>query len=131
VAGPSSESKILARELPFFLFLHTSFIQRYFSLGGTAQKFLLRLPSCYRYCVEKVDLSKILGQSPWEKQGLVWIQLLDAVRYLVVWHPIILAVAHFGVRHVLGYHPLVVDQDHPAHADHDHIQHLKPIAPGQ
>jgi|OM-RGC.v1.033667679 hypothetical protein len=74
-----------------------------------------------------VDLKSVLGNSPWQKEGLVWLQLLDAVRYMVVWHPIILTIAHFSVRHILGYHPLVVDEHHPSHADHDHAQHLKPV----
>lgn len=73
------------------------------------------------YCAAPVDLGSVLGASPWRKQSLVWINVLDAVRYLIVWHPLILAAAHFSVRRVLGYHPLVVDHAHPSHPDfHGH-----------
>jgi len=43
------------------------------------------------YCSEKVDL-KELYKSPWQKQGVLWANLLDSLRYLVVWNPIILLV---------------------------------------
>jgi len=64
------------------------------------------------YCVAPVDLGRILGSSPWQKQSLVWIHLLDAVRYLLVWHPLILAAAHFSVVHILGYHPILHEGPH-------------------
>jgi len=41
------------------------------------------------YCSEKVNL-KQLYTNPWEKQGIMWANLMDALRYLIVWNPIIL-----------------------------------------
>eukprot|EP01116_Phalansterium_solitarium_P014431 TRINITY_DN32098_c0_g1_i1.p1 TRINITY_DN32098_c0_g1~~TRINITY_DN32098_c0_g1_i1.p1 ORF type:complete len:306 (-),score=35.63 TRINITY_DN32098_c0_g1_i1:1-918(-) len=41
------------------------------------------------YCAEKVDL-KALYAKPWQKQGILWTNLLDSLRYLIVWNPIIL-----------------------------------------
>ena len=41
------------------------------------------------YCAEKVNL-KALYNNPWEQQGLLWGNLMDALRYLIVWNPIIL-----------------------------------------
>ncbi|KYQ92945.1 hypothetical protein DLAC_05544 [Tieghemostelium lacteum] len=41
------------------------------------------------HCNEKVNLRE-LSDNPWEKQTFIWGSLLDSVRYLVVWNPIIL-----------------------------------------
>lgn len=41
------------------------------------------------FCSEKVQLKKIF-KNPWEKQGILWAQLLDSLRYLLVWNPVIL-----------------------------------------
>jgi RING finger protein 121 len=41
------------------------------------------------FCSEKVTL-KQLFKNPWEKQGMLWAHLMDALRYLIVWNPIIL-----------------------------------------
>lgn len=62
------------------------------------------------YCAAPVDLSLILGNSPWQKQSLIWLRLLDGVRYLIVWHPMILALAHVLLHwlfphHVFGHPP--------------------------
>jgi len=43
------------------------------------------------YCSEKVQL-KQLFRNPWEKQGMMWAHILDSLRYLIVWNPIILTV---------------------------------------
>ncbi|KAI8976516.1 hypothetical protein BDB01DRAFT_844472 [Pilobolus umbonatus] len=40
------------------------------------------------YCKEKVDL-KALKTNPWDTQQQLYLNLLDGVRYLVVWQPII------------------------------------------
>jgi RING finger protein 121 len=45
-------------------------------------------------CNEKVDLS-ILPHSPWDKQERTWAQLLDALRYLIVWNPVIIIIANY------------------------------------
>jgi len=41
------------------------------------------------YCSEKVRLRELFTQ-PWEKPGVIWAQLMDALRYLIVWNPIIM-----------------------------------------
>lgn len=43
------------------------------------------------YCGEKVTL-KNMFKNPWETQSLMWANLLDAVRYLIVWNPVIVGV---------------------------------------
>jgi RING finger protein 121 len=53
------------------------------------------------YCKEKVGVSQLF-KSPWESQSLLWGSLLDAVRYLVVWNPILFLVAG-KTMHLLGY----------------------------
>lgn len=40
-------------------------------------------------CSEKVQLHQLF-KNPWEKQGIIWANLLDSLRYLIVWNPIIL-----------------------------------------
>jgi len=52
------------------------------------------------YCNEKVD-TKILGNHPWEKYNRMYAQLLEWLRYLVAWQPIIL-IAINGVTHLMG-----------------------------
>jgi RING finger protein 121 len=54
-------------------------------------------------CREKVDLRSIFAGRPWETRNLQWIQMLDMLRYLVVWNPVILgglsvAMKWMGVR---------------------------------
>ncbi|CAM0138394.1 unnamed protein product [Umbelopsis sp. WA50703] len=49
------------------------------------------------YCKEKVDL-KQFKKNPWDTQQQLYISLLDGVRYLVVWQPII-----FGAVQVTYY----------------------------
>jgi len=49
------------------------------------------------YCSEKVQL-KQLFKNPWEKQGIFWANLLDSLRYLIVWNPIILFVINLVIR---------------------------------
>lgn len=43
-------------------------------------------------CNEKVELRSLYADRPWETRNLSWIQMLDAVRYIVVWNPIIFLV---------------------------------------
>jgi len=40
-------------------------------------------------CKEKVNLKGIFA-NPWQKQDRMWSQLLDGVRYLMVWNPVII-----------------------------------------
>ncbi|GAQ85804.1 Zinc finger RING-type domain containing protein [Klebsormidium nitens] len=51
------------------------------------------------FCLEKVDLRKLFV-SPWQTQSVLWSRLLDAVRYLVVWNPLIVIVCQ-GLFYVL------------------------------
>ena len=44
-------------------------------------------------CKEKVSLKGIFA-NPWQKQDRMWSQLLDGVRYLLVWNPIIVLAAN-------------------------------------
>jgi RING finger protein 121 len=41
-------------------------------------------------CMEKVCLKQVFGSIPWQRHSLAWGQVLDTVRYFVVWNPIIL-----------------------------------------
>eukprot|EP00286_Rhodomonas_abbreviata_P003777 CAMPEP_0181345824 /NCGR_PEP_ID=MMETSP1101-20121128/32972_1 /TAXON_ID=46948 /ORGANISM="Rhodomonas abbreviata, Strain Caron Lab Isolate" /LENGTH=153 /DNA_ID=CAMNT_0023457839 /DNA_START=38 /DNA_END=499 /DNA_ORIENTATION=+ len=40
------------------------------------------------YCSEKVSIRAMFA-NPWETQSLLWANLLDGVRYLIVWNPVI------------------------------------------
>lgn len=57
-------------------------------------------------CLEKVDLRDLYAERPWETKNLSWIQMLDALRYMVVWNPIIFT-AFSIVFHFVGpaHHP--------------------------
>jgi len=46
------------------------------------------------YCSEKVDF-KELSSHPWEKYNLMYSQLLEWIRYLVAWQPVIVVIVHF------------------------------------
>ncbi|CAF4995532.1 unnamed protein product, partial [Rotaria socialis] len=52
------------------------------------------------YCKEKVDLKRLFP-NPWEKPHVLYGNLLDWIRYLVAWQPLILMVVQ-GVNYVLG-----------------------------
>ena len=52
-------------------------------------------------CGEKVDVRSVLGGAAWEKNpNLIWGQLLDALRYLIVWNPIIMLFVRFSIYEV-------------------------------
>ncbi|KAJ3352600.1 hypothetical protein GGF32_003632 [Allomyces javanicus] len=55
---------------------------------------------CCPYCKEKVDLSSFT-EHPWDKAQMYYLQLIDAVRYLVVWQPLIFLAVQ-GVYKVFG-----------------------------
>jgi len=46
---------------------------------------------------------QIASDSVWQNVSLQWCQVLDAVRYLVVWNPIIFLAMHI-VIHLFGWH---------------------------
>ncbi|XP_035770627.1 RING finger protein 175-like [Neolamprologus brichardi] len=52
------------------------------------------------YCNEKVDLKRMMN-NPWEKTHVLYGQLLDWLRYLVAWQPIIIGIVH-GINFSLG-----------------------------
>ncbi|GFR41018.1 hypothetical protein Agub_g1450 [Astrephomene gubernaculifera] len=54
-------------------------------------------------CSEKVDLRSILADRPWETHNITWIQMMDGIRYLVVWNPIIFTALSF-LLHIFGPH---------------------------
>ncbi|KFM28282.1 RING finger protein 121 [Auxenochlorella protothecoides] len=46
-------------------------------------------------CHEKVDLRKLYASRPWESTNMSWTQMLDLIRFFVVWNPVILTGLHF------------------------------------
>jgi len=63
-------------------------------------------------CREKVSISDVF-KTHWHKQDRVWAQLLDAIRYLVVWNPIIIFGGKFVISH-MGV-PMVVEHTTKIH----------------
>ncbi|KAK5582782.1 hypothetical protein RB653_004368 [Dictyostelium firmibasis] len=45
------------------------------------------------HCNEKVDF-KTLSENPWQNNTSIWGTLLDSVRHLIVWNPILLGIAN-------------------------------------
>ncbi|XP_034060042.1 RING finger protein 121 isoform X2 [Gymnodraco acuticeps] len=52
------------------------------------------------YCKEKVDLKRMFS-NPWERPHVMYGQLLDWLRYLVAWQPVIIGFVQ-GINYVLG-----------------------------
>ncbi|CAG8457405.1 16588_t:CDS:2 [Acaulospora morrowiae] len=52
------------------------------------------------YCKEKVDM-KEFKTNPWDTQQQLYLSLLDGVRYLVVWQPVIFALVQLAY-HLMG-----------------------------
>jgi len=69
----------------------------YFTRGVLEDGLLLEKKDVCPICCEKVDLS-LTFVNPWEKQSILWGNILDAVRYLIVWNPLIL----MGISFVLS-----------------------------
>eukprot|EP00197_Chlamydomonas_leiostraca_P006834 CAMPEP_0202877280 /NCGR_PEP_ID=MMETSP1391-20130828/30388_1 /ASSEMBLY_ACC=CAM_ASM_000867 /TAXON_ID=1034604 /ORGANISM="Chlamydomonas leiostraca, Strain SAG 11-49" /LENGTH=253 /DNA_ID=CAMNT_0049559283 /DNA_START=373 /DNA_END=1134 /DNA_ORIENTATION=- len=71
-------------------------------------------------CMEKVDLRALYGDRPWDTRNLTWIQMLDSVRYLVVWNPIIFMVLsvlfHFFAPHHHHHHAHHLSDPHALNA---------------
>ena len=57
------------------------------------------------YCHEKVDLKRMFP-NPWEKPHMMYAQLLDWLRWLVCWQPIILVLVQ-GINWILGLEWLI------------------------
>lgn len=51
------------------------------------------------YCKEKVDLKKLFN--PWQRPHLLYGQLLDWLRYLLAWQPLILFIVQ-GINYMFG-----------------------------
>ncbi|KAI8916011.1 hypothetical protein EDD86DRAFT_186297 [Gorgonomyces haynaldii] len=53
------------------------------------------------YCKENVDLAQFKG-NPWDTTQQFYLALLDALRYLLVWNPVVFLIIHvvFGVLHL-------------------------------
>jgi len=47
------------------------------------------------FCHEKVNVRQTFSSNPWETQGLLWGVVLDMIRYLIVFNPLILALMQF------------------------------------
>ncbi len=71
-------------------------------------------------CLEKVDLKDLYANRPWETSNLSWLQMLDALRYVIVWNPVIL-----GVFSVLAH----LFPHHVHHAKHFSAKHLAQMGP--
>uniref|UniRef100_A0A7N6AVI0 RING-type domain-containing protein n=1 Tax=Anabas testudineus TaxID=64144 RepID=A0A7N6AVI0_ANATE len=52
------------------------------------------------YCKEKVDLKRMFS-NPWERPHVMYGQLLDWLRYLVAWQPVIIGFVQ-GINYALG-----------------------------
>lgn len=52
------------------------------------------------YCKEKVDLKRMFS-NPWERPHVMYGQLLDWLRYLVAWQPVIIGFVQ-GINYILG-----------------------------
>ncbi|XP_055975132.1 RING finger protein 175 isoform X3 [Sorex fumeus] len=52
------------------------------------------------YCKEKVDLKRMIS-NPWEHTHILYGQILDWLRYLVAWQPVVIGVVQ-GINYSLG-----------------------------
>jgi RING finger protein 121/175 len=43
-------------------------------------------------CAEKVELSQIFDSNIWARKSIAWSQLLDSLRYLLVWNPLLVLI---------------------------------------
>ena len=49
-------------------------------------------------CSEKVNVREVVGKAPWDQTTVAWGYVMDAMRYMVVFNPIILIVTQFVVN---------------------------------
>ncbi|XP_028377820.1 RING finger protein 175 [Phyllostomus discolor] len=52
------------------------------------------------YCKEKVDLKRMIS-NPWERTHILYGQMLDWLRYLVAWQPMVIGIVQ-GIHYSLG-----------------------------
>lgn len=50
------------------------------------------------FCKEKVTTSDVL-KHPWQRQAAVWASMLDFLRYVFVWNPVILGIGALGLEY--------------------------------
>ena len=55
------------------------------------------------FCASKVVLKDIVGSSPWDPQSTAFLNVLDAVRYMIVWYPALMMLLQFLIS--IGHHP--------------------------
>ncbi|GBG34244.1 RING finger protein 121 [Hondaea fermentalgiana] len=67
-------------------------------------------------CSEKVDLKALIPEHPWNsrRMSVLWIRLLNVLRFLVVWHPLIVHLDLF-LLNIMHFAPLL---DKPVHIEH-------------
>lgn len=51
------------------------------------------------FCNERVEVKTVF---PWERHSLMWMQILDAIRYFIVWNPIIICVVQLVIWLLAG-----------------------------
>jgi len=49
----------------------------------------------YPLCKEKVRIA-VLFENPWQTQSVLWMHLLDLVRYMVVWYPLMVCILQYA-----------------------------------
>lgn len=64
---------------------------------------LIGKKDCCAYCKEKVDLKLFKGSNPWDFSQDIYLNLIDACRYIIVWNPIVFIVVQFIFK-VFGLH---------------------------
>ncbi|KAG8226021.1 hypothetical protein J437_LFUL004142 [Ladona fulva] len=84
-------------EYPFCIFSHLSAVFHEFCIRGWC---IIGKKQTCPYCKEKVDLKKMFC-NPWERPHVLYGQLLDWIRWLVAWQPLILFLVQ-GINWALG-----------------------------
>ncbi|KAJ3227365.1 hypothetical protein HK099_002431 [Clydaea vesicula] len=57
---------------------------------------LIGKKDCCPYCKEKVNLKVFSqGSNPWDTTQLLYLNLLDALRYVIVWNPMVFFIIHY------------------------------------
>lgn len=76
--------------------------QHSFHLACIKGWILIGKKDCCPYCKEKVELSEFRGNNPWDKSQQFYLNLIDILRYLAVWNPIIFLIIHYIFK-IFGY----------------------------
>jgi len=64
------------------------------------------------FCLEKVDVKSLIPDSPWNSKrvSICWVNLLNVLRFLVVWNPIIVHLDLFVLK-LMHFAPIVDTKD--------------------